>query len=114
MSDFPETEVKLSERTTVVIAPMSALESMNVDELIGASKSEALANKMYSICSIRKLNGEPVFPQKNKAEFIAVAGKLDFGEMLKLGLEFGKVTSSSFSDDLKKELAALASDSPQA
>jgi transcription termination factor Rho len=106
-----QVEVKLSDRTTAVLAPLSAIESLNADELVGASRSPAAANKVYAICSIRQLNGEPVNPQKNKAEFISVASRLDFGEMLKLGIEYGKITEATFSDELKNELAALSSDS---
>ena len=106
-----ETEVKLSNRTTVVIAPLNAVESLNADEIGGGTKSEAALNKIYAICSIRRFNGELVNPQKNKAEFLSVAQRLDMGEMLKLGLEFGKATSATFSDELKNELAALSSGS---
>ena len=109
-----EVEVALSDRTTVVIAPLSAAETLNADEIIGGSKSEALANKIYAICSVRKLNGEKVHPQKNKIECMSVAGQLDLGEMLKLGIEYTKITTATFSDDLKNELAALASESSPA
>jgi hypothetical protein len=109
--DSLEREIKLSDRTTVVIAPMTAAETLNADEIVGASKSEALANKVYAICSVRKFNGEPVHPQKAKAEFLSLAQRLDFGEMLKLGLEFGKLTSDSFSAELKNDLAALSYES---
>lgn len=93
---------------------MSAFDSLNADEIVGASKSEALANKVYAICSIKKFNGDVVFPQKSKAEFASIASRLSFGEMIKLGIEHGKFTADSMSDELKNELAALLSDSSPA
>lgn len=106
-----ETEVALSESTTVVIAPLDGAESLAADEIIGDSKSEALANKVYSIGSIRRFNGEQVFPLKNILEFKALAARLTIPEVIKLGLAVDD--ANPIPEDLKKELAArLKSSSP--
>lgn len=99
-----ETEVKLSDQITVAIAPLDAAESLSADEIIGDSNSQALANKVYAIGSIRKINGKEAFPLKNLAEFKAVAAQLSIPEVMRLGLAVDDI--NPIPDDLKKELAA--------
>lgn len=105
------TEVKLSDSTTVEIEALDALESIKADNLIGNSESQALANKVYAICSIRKLNGEAVFPLKNQGEFETLAKRLTMAEVIKLGLAVDD--ANPLPEDLKKELAARLKSSSQ-
>lgn len=107
--DRAEVDVKLSDKTEVVISKLDSLESMKADEYIGASKSAALANKVYAIASIRKINGEAVIPLKNLAEFQAVAKRLDVTEVMRLGLAVDEI--NPVPDDLKKILEARQEDS---
>lgn len=107
-----EVEVKLSDKITVTIAPLTAFESIQADEISGGGElNEAKSNKVYSICSIRTLNGDKVNPLRNRLEFAAVAQKLNMGELMRLIMEVSKQTASTFDDDLKNELAARSSDS---
>jgi hypothetical protein len=108
--------IKLSDRTSVVIAPL------NVDEMIQAdmfapdgANSQAL-NKIYAVCSIRQIKQgadtefNVVTPLSASVHMRALAKRLNSGELLKLQIEQGKIEEAAFSDDLKNELAALRQD----
>ena len=88
------------------------MSSIQADTIAGGGDlNESKVNKIYSLCSIREINGTKVNPLKNHLEFADVAQRFSMGDLMKLMLEFGKITSASMSDDLKNELSSLASDS---
>ena len=108
-----EKEVDLGSGKTVVISPLNALESIQADDILGENATETKANKVYAICSIRKLNNAEVFPFRNKLEFQKVAGQLSLSDLMALSMAVSTQLSDTLSDDLKKLLAASESDSSQ-
>ena len=95
----PQT-LKLSERVTVEVAELDGFESDRADLIVakiisgnsmganGATNAPfvpitemmLLSGKVYALCSVRKLNDEPVDPLQNIAEYVGVARRLSLGE----------------------------------
>ena len=100
-------EVKLSDHNTVIIKALSAFECIQADDIVGGGESnEAKTNKVYAVCSVRKLNDVAVSPLRNRAEFAAVAQKLSLGELLLLVKHVSEQLMGTFGDDLKNALTA--------
>lgn len=108
--------IKLSDRTSVVIAPLNVDEMIQADCFAPNGAPAAALNKIYAICGIRKLKhaGDPDFvevkPLSSAPIMRALAQRLNAAELLKLQIEQGKLEESSFSDELKNDLAALQQD----
>lgn len=111
MSETALNEIKLSDRNTVILRPLSAYEMMVADGYGSPQSNGTQTDKIYAVCAIRSLNGKEVNPFQNKTEFAVLAQRISSGELFKLMIEFNKLTVDDFSEDLKKELAALVPDS---
>lgn len=94
------------------IEPLNALEAMDADNIIGASVSPMLAEKVYSICSLRGIKTAAdadfvsVNPRASKLEFANVAKQFSLPEMARLAMEVEKITSADMDDNLKNALTA--------
>jgi hypothetical protein len=96
MIGSPE-ELKLSERVTVKVAELDGWETDRADlilaEVIGKVDAEKrspisemmlLSSKVHALCSVREINGAPVTPLKNIAEYVRAAKLLNARERNKL------------------------------
>jgi hypothetical protein len=99
-----EVEVKLSEHTTVVITKLNAKEMMAADDRAGINAPEQKVAKAYSVCAVRKINGEVVQPWRNQLEFDSLCERLDAVELLILGVSVNNL--SGVTDEQKKILEA--------
>jgi hypothetical protein len=106
MEDNTADEVRLSDQTVVKIKFLNALESIQADEICGAESNETKTSKVYAIGSIREINGEKVYPLRNRLEFAELAGRIEFPELARLMKASGKQFQEAIPDDLKNELAA--------
>ena len=97
MIGSPET-LQLSERTSVEVGILDG-DELDSAEIIVASRAggvdkngefpvmaySLLSSKIYSICSVRKINGEVVAPLANIAQYRTVAKRFTIAEIRSLG-----------------------------
>lgn len=103
-------EIELNPTLRVKLKKLSVFESIQADEICGPESNDNKVSKVYAVCSIREVNGKPVFPLRNRLEFADLAEKIDLGEGLLLIAITSKMMKRSMSADLKNALAAQGLD----
>jgi|SRR5579875_655575 hypothetical protein len=105
----------------VVIGPIDAYDSLKLDPRIaefskGVTDPETRVQimlKVYTIGSIRSINGRHVNPRLNELEFQAVARQLDNTEIFQVMDKFADAYWTKTGDELKKESTTSTSSSSQ-
>lgn len=101
MSDL--IEVKLSEKTTVQIKELNAFEAGVPDTIIGSNLDSPLfVAKVYAMCSIRSINGDPV-AATNNAEYKRIATRLSMTEAMTLAVKYNELFAPPSGEELKNE-----------
>lgn len=106
-------EVKLSDRNTVHVRALNAYEMVVADSYGTSRNNGTQTDKIYAICTVRKVNGQEVYPLKNMVEFSTTAQRFSLVELMMLIKAYTDLSTEDMGEDLKKELEALASDSSQ-
>lgn len=109
-----EREVKLSERTTVVVRELSAFESITADAFAShfspnGEPGAAALTKTYALCAVRKINGQEVHPLKDDRGFQKVGNEISLGELPKLLEAFVELMGPMEGEALKNESEAVPS-----